>query len=267
MIEREDAREIKTCCATFYQSDIVRLLLGDVLHPGGLELTGYLGTVVGLRSEDKVLDIACGRGASAVYLAKRVGCHVTGLDYGQDNITAAESHAATESVAHLTAFKKGDAEGLPFEDESFDIVISECSFCTFPDKITAAQEMVRVLRRYGRIGMTDVTIDGPLPEDIQSLLGWVACLAGTGSSELYVSILEDAGFSDFIVEDKRDALLAMVNDIRRKLLGVELVIGMAKLELGDLDLAKAKSLAQRAQKLIESGVIGYTLFKANKEEK
>jgi len=264
LIERKEAREIKTCCATFYQSDIVRLLLGDVLHPGGLELTGYLGTVTGLGSEDKVLDIACGRGASVVYLAKRFGCHVTGLDYGQDNILAAQNHASLENVSHLTTFRKGDAEGLPFEDESFDVVISECSFCTFPDKTTAAQEMVRVLRGHGRLGMTDVTINGPLPEDIQSLLGWVACLAGAGSPELYVSILKDAGFTKFIIEDKRDSLLEMVNSVRRRLLGIELAIGMRKLELGDLDLARAKSLAQHAQKLIESGVIGYTLFKANK---
>ena len=86
LIERKEAREIKTCCATFYQSDIVRLLSGDVLHPGGLELTGYLGTVVGLSSEDKVLDIACVRDTSVVYMAKRFGCHVTGLDYGQGNM-------------------------------------------------------------------------------------------------------------------------------------------------------------------------------------
>ena len=264
MIARKETRETKTCCATFYQSDIVRLLLGDVLHPGGLELTGYLGTVIGLRSEDKVLDIACGRGASVVYLAKRFGCHVTGLDYGQDNILAAQNHASLENVSHLTAFRMGDAEGLPFEDGSFDVVISECSFCTFPDKEKAALEMARVLRGHGRLGMTDVTINGPLPEDIQSLLGWVICLAGAGSPELYVSILQEAGFGDFIVEDKRDALLEMINGIRRRLLGVELAIGMGKLKLGDLDLTKVGSLAQHAQQLIESGVIGYTLFKANK---
>ncbi len=116
MIERKEAREIKTCCATFYQSDIVRLLLGDVLHPGGLELTGYLGTVTGLGSEDKVLDIACGRGASAVYLAKRFGCHVTGLDYGQDNILSAQNHASLEKVSHLTTFRKGDADTVMSPD-------------------------------------------------------------------------------------------------------------------------------------------------------
>jgi len=264
LIEREEAREIKTCCATFYQSDIVRLLLGDVLHPGGLELTGYLGTVTGLGSEDKVLDIACGRGASVVYLAKRFGCHVTGLDYGQDNIVAAQNHASLENISHLTAFEEGDAEGLPFEGGSFDAVISECSFCTFPNKPRAAQEMARVLRRHGRLGMTDVTISRPVPEDIQSLLAWIACLTGAGSPELYVSILKDAGFTEFIVEDKRDSLLEMVNNIHRRLLGIELAMGMRKLELGDLDLAKAKSLAERAQELIESGAIGYTLFKANK---
>ncbi len=66
------------------------MLLGDILHPGGLELTGYLGTMLELNAMDRVLDIACGRGASAVYLAKRFGCHVTGLDFGPDNIAAAK---------------------------------------------------------------------------------------------------------------------------------------------------------------------------------
>ncbi|MFC1980652.1 SAM-dependent methyltransferase [Chloroflexota bacterium] len=112
MIERKEANEIKTCYATFYQSDIARLLLGDVFHPGGLELTGYLGKVTGLGNVDKVLDIACGRGASVVNLAKHFGCHVTSLDYGQDNISAAQNQASLENISHLTAFRKGDAEGL-----------------------------------------------------------------------------------------------------------------------------------------------------------
>ncbi len=59
----------------------------------------------------------------------------------------------------------------------------------------------------------------------------------------------------------------MINNVHRSLLGIELAIGMRTLELGDLDLAKAKILAERAKKLIDSGVIGYTLFKANKEDR
>ena len=74
--------EVKICCATFYQSDLARVLLGDVLHPGGLALTRYLGGAIGLGPGDRVLDVACGRGASAVHLAERFGCHVTGLVEG-----------------------------------------------------------------------------------------------------------------------------------------------------------------------------------------
>ena len=58
--------------------------------------------------------------------------------------------------------------------------------------------------------------------------------------------------------------LGLVNNVRRSLLGVELAIGLGKLELPDFNLAKAKHLAQRSIELTENGVIGYTLFKASK---
>jgi arsenite methyltransferase len=283
-------REIKICCAAFYQSDIVRMLLGDIFHPGGLALTRHLGEVIGLGPGDRVLDVACGRGASAIHLAEQFGCHVTGLDYGPENVAAAQAHAADRGVTNLTTFRQGDAEGLPFDDGSFDAVVSECSFCTFPDKATAAAEMARVLRcpepaegsSAGRLGLTDMTVSGPLPDDIQSLLAWVACVAGAGTPEDYVATLREAGFTDFTVKDRRDALLEMVDDVRRKLLGVELAVGLGKLNLGDgsterstersrrrlaevLDLSEGKRLARRAVELIEEGSVGYTLIAARLE--
>jgi arsenite methyltransferase len=258
-------REIKLCCASFYQSDVVRMLLGDVFHPGGLDLTYHLGEVMGLGLGDRVLDVACGRGTSAVHLAEGFGCHVTGLDYGAENVAAAEALATDRELAHRTTFRQGDAEGLPFEDGTFDVVVSECSFCTFPDKATAAAEMVRVLRSGGRLGLTDVTVNGTLPDEIQGLLAWVACVAGAGTPEDYVATLQAAGFADFVVEDHEDALLDMVADVRRKLLGVELTAKLGKVDLGGLDLDDGKRLARRAVELIESGVVGYTLITARKE--
>ena len=265
MTDKIKGREIKICCATFYESDIVRMLLGDVLHPGGLALTYHLGDVMGLSAKNRLLDVACGRGAAAVHLAQSFGCHVTGLDYSQDNVAAAGDHASAQVVAHLTVFRHGDAERLPFDDSTFDAVISECSFCTFPDKAAAAAEMARVLVPGGRLGLTDVTVNGTLPEDIQSLLSWVACIAGAGTPEQYVDTLEQAGFNDFTVEDCGAALLEMVNDVRRKLLSVELVAGLGKLDLGDLDLTEGKRLALRAVELIGAGVLGYTLIAARRE--
>ncbi len=265
MIDKVNDGEIKVCCATFYQSDLVRVVLGEVLHPGGLELTQHLGQAIGLTEKDRVLDAACGRGASAVHLAERFGCHVTGLDYGLENLEAAQDHAAAHGMSHLTAFSHGDAEGLPFGESVFDAVISECSFCTFPDKATAASEMARVLRPGGRLGLTDVTINGPLPDEIQSLLSWVACVAGAGTAEDYVATFEQAGLTGFHVEDQGASLLRMVTDVRRKLLAVELAAGLGKLNLGDLNLSEGKRLAMRTVELIETGLVGYTLITARKE--
>lgn len=265
MRRENDERQVKACCANFYQSDVVRNLFGDVFHPGGLALTRHLGEVLKLTQGDDVLDVACGRGSSAVHLAERFGCHVTGLDYGARSIVAAHALAEERGVSILTTFRQGDAEGLPFDDETFDAVISECSFCTFPDKGAAAAEMVRVLKSGGRLGLTDMTASGPLPEDIQSLLSWIACIAGADTAEGYVKTLRKAGFTDFTVQDQQNALLDMVTDIRRKLLGAEIAIGLGKLDLGDIDLNETKRLARRSAELIQEGVVGYTLIAARKK--
>jgi arsenite methyltransferase len=273
MYDQLSSRKIKVCCANFYQSDLVRVLLGDVFHPGGLELTTHLGTVLVLRGTDRVLDVACGPGSSAVHLAKHFGCQVIGLDYGAQNVSAATARAADHGVAHLTRFPQGDAEGLPFDDGTFDAVVLECSFCTFPDKATAAAEVARVLRSSeprqghpgGRLGLADMTVNGPLPGDIESLLGWVACVTGAGTPQAYVAALRDAGFTDFAVEDHRDALLEVVDDVRRKLMGIELAVGLGKLDLGNPDLNEGKRLARRAVELIESGTVGYTLIVARRD--
>lgn len=166
-------------------------------------------------------------------------------------------------MARLTTFRHGDAESLPFDDGVFDAIISECSFCSFPGKTAAAMEMARVLRAGGRLGLADMTVNGPMPSDLQKLLGWVACIAGAGSPEAYVAALQQAGFTNFIVEDRRDALLDMVDGIRRRMTGVELVALLGNLaEI--FDVAEAKRLALRAVQLIESGVVGYTIIAAEK---
>ncbi len=254
-------RVIKTCCATFYESDLVRALLGNVLHPGGLALTEHLGTLLGLTPTDRVLDVACGRGASAVFVAERFGCHVTGLDYGLKNIAAARAHALEKGLSERTAFRQGDAERLPFAGRSFDGVISECSFCTFPDKATAAAELARVLRPGGRLGLTDMTVDGELPPRLEGLLSWVACIAGAGRPEDYIRSLRQAGFGRFMVEDRRQDLLEMVEEVRKKVLGLDLAVRLGRLDL-DVDLQEAKDLAREAVDLVRRGVLGYTLIVA-----
>src|SRR6516162_5356321 len=93
--------EIKSCCATLYQSDLVRFLLGDSFHPGGEALTMRLGELLQLGPEHSVLDVASGQGTSAILLAQRFGCRVQGVDYGRTATALANERVQALGLAHL----------------------------------------------------------------------------------------------------------------------------------------------------------------------
>src|SRR5260370_38278918 len=88
---RPDQGQVKACCATLYESDLARFLLGDSFHPGGLQLTGELGRMLGLRPASRVLDVACGKGTTAVFLAKEFGCEALVMESGEQSAAAARS--------------------------------------------------------------------------------------------------------------------------------------------------------------------------------
>src|SRR6266568_510306 len=242
-----DAVEIKTCCAAAYQSNVARLLLGDSFHPGGLKLTEHLGTLLHLGPQQRVLDVASGQGRSAIALAQRFGCQVLGIEYGTEAVKKATETATEVGVTHLVTFQQGDAERLPVSDGTFDAVICECAFCTFPDKATAASEFLRVLKSGGQVGLSDLTRTGEVPEELQSLLAWIACLADAQPIEDYARYLSDAGLVMNLTEPHDDALADMVREIQGKLLGAELLVKLKKIELpSTIDFEQAKALAKSA---------------------
>jgi ubiquinone/menaquinone biosynthesis C-methylase UbiE len=263
---RPEHEQVKQCCARLYESDLIRFLLGDSFHPGGLQMTGRLGRMLGLSPASRVLDVACGKGTTAVFLAKEFGCEVFGVDYGDRNIEAARSLAQAEHLDTLVQFERSAAETLPFSDGSFDAAICECAFCTFPTKAAAAREFFRVLRRGGRVGISDLTRAEILPKELDGLLAWVACIGDAQTVEGYVAYLQDAGFSVDSIEQQNDALKEMVDQVRIKLLGAEIVAGLKKLHLPDVDLGAAKRMAGSAMAAVKQKQLGYALFCATKTE-
>ncbi|TAN31717.1 class I SAM-dependent methyltransferase [bacterium] len=259
-----EARELKACCAQLYSNDWVRTLAGESLHPGGLELTRRLGRLLGLGPGRALLDVACGYGSSALWLAGELDCEVTGVDYAQPSIATARREAAASAVPARARFLSADAEHLPLSDSSFDAVICECSFCTFPDKLAAAREIFRVLRPGGRFGLADLVRSGPLPAELVGLLGWVACIADARPVAEYRSTLEACGFVVELVEHHDTALATLVDGIRRRLVGAQLASTLGKLDLPGIDLAAATSLARGAARAIEDRRLGYALLLAAK---
>lgn len=252
--------EVKTCCAALYETDFTRLLLGDSFHPGGLELTERLGNLLELRPGQRVLDVASGTGASAVFLAQQFGCEVVGLDYSTDLVGHARRRAREAGLDHRVRFEHGDSESLPFPDGTFDALICECSFCTFPDKRSAADEFARVIRPGGQVGLSDITLDGLLPPELTGLLAQIVCIADALPLDRYEALLEEAGFRMDRIEMHTEALTSMVRNARARLLGAEMIMKVGKLEIPGVDIGQAQIVAISAADAIEEGTLGYGLL-------
>ena len=168
-LEQIDSQEIKQCCARLYESDAAKMLLGESFHPGGFKLTERLGGLLQLGLERRVLDVACGKGTSAIFLTQRFGCEVIGIDYSGQNVDQANQSAAVKGLGSKLRFQHADADALPFPDASFDAIICECAFWTFPDKSLAARELAKVLRAGGRFGLSDLTRAADLPKELYTI--------------------------------------------------------------------------------------------------
>jgi arsenite methyltransferase len=257
-----ESAELKSCCAAVYQSDFARMLLGESFHPGGQRLTARLGEQLGLGLGARVLDVASGKGESAIFLAGKFGCEVVGVEFGPQNVREANARAEAAHCDTLVKFVEGDAEHLDFPDAGFDAVICECAFCTFPDKRAAASEFTRVLRPGGKVGMSDLTRSGPLPQELEGLLAWIACIADARPVEEYAGYLKGAGFDVTTIEAHDGALAEMARDIQGRLLGIEIMVKLKKLDLPGADFEQAKQLARAAAKAIQGGLLGYSLIVA-----
>ncbi len=104
-----------------------------------------------IAAEDRVLDLATGTGEVAVRVAKR-GASVTGLDIAEPMLVKARRRADEEGVE--IAFDLGDAEYLPYDDDVFDVVVSNFGLIFAPDHANVAAELARVTRPGGRLGFT-----------------------------------------------------------------------------------------------------------------
>lgn len=255
-----EQEKVKQCCARLYESDVAKLLLGESFHPGGLKLTQRLGEILGLGPDRRVLDVASGKGTSAIFLAQHFGCEVVGVDYGNHNVESANQEAAAKGLGTRVRFERADAEALPVPDGSFDAVICECAFCTFPNKTAAANEFVRVLGPGGQVGLSDLTRVRVLPKGLDSLLAWVGCVADAQPIESYAATLRAAGLMVEHVESHVEALSELVHQVRAKLLGAEIMVGLKKLDLPGVDFSTAKQMVKDVTAAIEDRQLGYAII-------
>ena len=267
-----DEARAKACCADLYQSDLARLILGETLHPGGLALTNRLGRLMGIQRDDWVVDLASGRGVSAMAISRGFHCRVAGVEFSHAAVVGAAAASRATPVVPRTFFLQGDAENPPLASSRFDAVLCECSMSIFPDKSRAVKEMRRLLGPGGRLGLSDVTVEpGSLPAELEGAVGQVLCLSGALNVNGYRQLLRDGGLALQHEEDASVEILKLLEESESKLGMVKAWrdrpgLGMPESSLPEMEaLESAPELLQRLKSLVLDGKLGYWLFVAHNQ--
>ena len=185
--------------------------------PGGANLGLGCGNplaLAGITPGETVLDLGSGAGFDAFLAAARVGPagRVIGIDMTPQMIAQARANAAKGDYANVE-FRLGDIENMPVESNSVDLVISNCVLNLVPDKGKAFSEIVRVLRPGGRVAISDIVLDGPLPDSLKGdESAYCSCISGAIGREEYLMKLKEAGVQDVAVVSAVDAASLLAQD-------------------------------------------------------
>jgi ubiquinone/menaquinone biosynthesis C-methylase UbiE len=168
--------------------------------------------VAAIRPGETVLDLGSGAGFDCLLVARKVGPtgRVIGVDMTDAMLEKARANARKAGLANVE-FRKGEIECLPVEDDSVDVVISNCVLNLVPDKDRAFREIHRVLRRGGRLAVSDMAWEkepaASVRTDMEALVG---CIGGALVLDNYVARLKQAGFSRVETERHAEAARKMI---------------------------------------------------------
>jgi SAM-dependent methyltransferase len=179
-----------------YETTDVNALPEDVT---GLSLgCGDPITLAQLQPGQTVLDLGSGGGIDCFLASKKVGPtgQVIGVDMTPAMLEKARANKVKMNAANVD-FRLGEIEHLPVADGTVDVIISNCVINLSPDKPQVFHEAFRVLRSGGKLAVSDIVTNGPLPEAVKaSLSAWAGCVAGAWDANDYMNAIRAAGFTD-----------------------------------------------------------------------
>jgi SAM-dependent methyltransferase len=151
-----------------------------------------------VKEGETVLDLGSGAGFDAFIAWRAVGPtgRVIGVDMTTEMLAKARENAENLGATNVE-FREGLIESLPVDDESIDVIISNCVINLSPDKSAVFREAYRVLRPGGRLAVSDIVLTKPLPPVVaENLAAYVGCIAGAAQKDDYLAMMRDAGFDE-----------------------------------------------------------------------
>ena len=176
----------------------------DQDHFGGLAATDALARHAKINESTHVLDLCCGLGGPARYLAYHHGCRVTGVDMNTDRLAGAVRLTERTKLEDRVLFHHANALQTGLADETFDVIVSQEAFCHIPDKKTLIAECVRLLKPGGCIVYTDILARNSMTNEIRSRLENEMAFSELSTLEQYCHLLEEKGCQVVKVEDLSD---------------------------------------------------------------
>ena len=201
-----------SCCGDVNKKEIARSIGYsyeelDIASDANLGLgCGNPIALANLRKGDIVLDLGSGAGFDCFLAAKKVGDsgHIIGIDMTQEMIEKAKNLAEKYGFKNVE-FRLGDIEKLPVDDESADVVISNCVINLAPDKLKVFKEVFRVLKPNGKMYVSDIVLLEELTEKQRNNGELIAgCVGGALRKDDYLKIINDAGFKYKILDEDLD---------------------------------------------------------------
>ena len=246
--------------------------VGLTKHIGGIAATEALIDLCHIGRESTILDVGCGVGVTACFIATKVGCRVVGVAILEKMVERSRESASRHNLTHRVEFRVADAQNLPFEDSLFDAVLTE-SVTAFPaDKQKAVSEYARVTKPGGYVGLNETAwLKVPPPPEV---IAWAAQEVGASVKPLtpdeWIGLLDTAGLKEIVsktyaidVQDEAKGILQ-----RYGWGGVLQVMGRMLLLY-----AKSSSYRDFVKRVRQGGVVpdhlneyfGYGLFTGRKE--
>ena len=210
------------CCCGPSKADEISSQIGYSMEelksvPEGANLGLGCGNPVALaslRAGETVVDLGSGPGLDCFLAANAVGeeGRVIGVDMTHEMLEKARDNAAKGGYDNVE-FRLGEIENLPIADATADAVISNCVINLSPDKARVFSEAFRVLKPGGRLMVSDIVLEGELPQQIrESAAAYVGCVSGAILREDYFRMIEEAGFEGIEVDSAEYPLKMMFDD-------------------------------------------------------
>lgn len=176
-----------------------------------------------LKEGEVVLDLGSGGGIDVFLASRKVGPkgRVIGVDMTKRMIARANQTAEKYGYGNVE-FRLGEIEDLPVEENSIDVIISNCVINLSPDKKRVFKEAHRVLKPAGRMLISDLVTEGHLPSNVRkNLSSWAACIAGAMDKNEYLRTIEEAGFKKVSIVSESSYELDVSEKLKGKITSIK----------------------------------------------